>query len=78
MLHPREMVLPANLADGVRQMVAGGGQAGGQGGGDTHFHLHATAADGPAIERLFRSNGHVLADMMRGALRSNALTPRTI
>lgn len=34
-LHPREMVLPEDLSDGIRSMV-GSGQGGG--GGDTHIH----------------------------------------
>jgi hypothetical protein len=36
-LHAQEMVLPANLANAVRSMAAGGGG----GGGDVHVHVHA-------------------------------------
>ncbi len=46
LLHAREMVLPAGIADGVKNMTEGGGR----GGGETHLHFHGPA-DGPAIER---------------------------
>src|SRR5208337_1187823 len=38
-VHKQEMILPASLAGGVRDLVAGGGK-GGQGGGDTHVHFN--------------------------------------
>jgi hypothetical protein len=35
-LHQQEMVLPADLANGIRAMIGGGG-----GGGGNHYHFHA-------------------------------------
>lgn len=73
-LHSREMVLPAPISEGIQSAIAGGGL----GGGGMAFHLHALVADGPAVERMFKNNGRVLSGVMRDALRSNRLTPRTI
>jgi hypothetical protein len=48
-LHPEEMVLPAKIANPLRQSLANGelgsnsGGAGGRGGGDTHLHLQGMA-----------------------------------
>jgi hypothetical protein len=39
MIHKDEQVLPAGYAEGLRNLVAGGG------GGDTHVHLHGTMID---------------------------------
>jgi hypothetical protein len=66
LLHPREMVLPSNLADGVRGMVAGGG---GARGGDFNFHNHfGPGADAPAVERLMRPMAAKYASMIRAAI----------
>jgi hypothetical protein len=37
-LHPREMVLPAHLSDGIQSAIAGG-RLGDQSGGDVHVHI---------------------------------------
>jgi hypothetical protein len=46
-LHPREMVLPEQLANVVRGMAANGGG----GGGDTHFHAHINALDTADVKK---------------------------
>jgi hypothetical protein len=77
MLHPKEMVLPANLAEGVRRMVgsgtAGAQAPGGMGRGDTHLHLHATAIDAPAADRIFKSFVHRNPGAIHNALKSMKL-----
>jgi hypothetical protein len=73
MLHSREMVLPAHISDGLQNAIGSGGLGGG-----VNFHLHAVAADGPAISRLFKDNGRAIHDAVRSGIRNNALTPRTI
>lgn len=57
MLHAREMVLPENLADRVRNMTGGNGGGGGQQkAGDNHFHAHFEGpSDAPSTARMFRS-----------------------
>ena len=67
-LHASEMVLPAHIANPLRESLANGGA----GGGDTHLHVHAV--DAPSVERLFRDNGHLLAREMRRQARNFAPT----
>ncbi|MGD9613840.1 MAG: D-alanyl-D-alanine carboxypeptidase family protein [Alphaproteobacteria bacterium] len=73
LLHAEEMVLPAPISKGIQNAISGGGFGSGM-----TFNLNAVAADGPAIERLFRNNGRLITDAVRAGLRSNALTPRSI
>jgi len=68
MLHAREMVLPADLSEGMQNMIASGGA-----GGDTHLHFHGPA-DGPAIERFFTPLiRKALPGLMRGEMRTRSL-----
>lgn len=62
-LHSKEMVLPAHLADPMRQFLSGG-KAGG-----APVHLHVHAVDGQSVKRLFNRHGHVLADQMKVQMR---------
>ena len=50
-LHAREMVLPASLAEPLRDSLAGGGM----GGGRVSFHIQAM--DGASVERYLRNGG---------------------
>lgn len=63
-LHAKEMVLPAHLADPMRQFLSGG-KAGG-----APVHLHVHAADAHSVEKLFRANGHLLANELRRQARN--------
>ena len=77
LLHSREMVLPANLSQGLQEMIGSGGATGA--GGDAHFHAHFHGpADAPAISRWFRDNLHRNAGAVRDLFRSNTLTPRSL
>ena len=62
-LHEREMVLPADLADKVRNSTGGGG--------NVHLHVHAT--DAQSVRRLFENNGDVLARVMKDMHRNGRL-----
>jgi hypothetical protein len=64
-LHPKEMVLPAELAEGVRDTIAGGG-----GGGDVHLHVHAMDTKG--VREYLLNNSHVLAPALRDLVRRHA------
>jgi hypothetical protein len=75
LLHSREMVLPADLSQGLQQMIGGGGA--GDGGAHFHAHFHGPA-DAPAIGRWFRDNLRQNAGALRDLFRSNALTPRSL
>jgi hypothetical protein len=63
-IHKKEMVLPAEHAEALRAMTAGGGR----GGGAVHLHVHATDAD--SVRRLFLDNKGALADALRSAQRA--------
>jgi len=67
-----EMVLPADISQGLQGMIASGGA------GDAHFHAHFHGpADAPAISRWFRDNLKSNAGAVRDLFRQNALTPRS-
>lgn len=63
--HEREMILPADIADPMREMVAGGGSPRGRG-GDT-YHIHAM--DSRSFEQFLRRNPTALARAGREAYR---------
>lgn len=73
LLHSREMVLPAPISEGLQSAIAGGGLGGG-----VTVNLHAVAADGPAVERLFKNNGRLITNAVRAGFRSNAITPASL
>ena len=64
-LHAREMVLPAHIADPLRESLAGGSQ-----GGDTHVHIHAV--DAGSFRRMLDSNRGAFMDMIKSASRNFA------
>lgn len=53
MVHKKEMVLPADLSEGVQDMVAKG-----NGAGETHIHIHAV--DAKSVNQLFMDNSSAL------------------
>lgn len=72
LLHAREMVLPADISQGLQSMIAAGGA------GDAHFHAHFHGpADAPSISRWFRDNLKSNAGAVRDLFRQNVLTPRS-
>jgi len=72
LLHAREMVLPADISQGLQGMIASGGA------GDAHFHAHFHGpADAPSISRWFRENLKSNAGAVRDLFRQNVLTPRS-
>jgi hypothetical protein len=62
-LHEREMVLPASIAEPLRNNLSGG--RGGSGGGDIHIH----AVDAASFQRLLTNNKSALAKALRAAHR---------
>ena len=62
MIHKNEMVLPASIAEPVRQMAAAGG-----GGGQT-VHIHAM--DAPSVQALFRRHQGSLMSVIGEAMRN--------
>src|SRR5579875_16931 len=65
-LHPREMVLPADLSSGIRDMVSSGKT----GGGSIQLHYHAGANESP---QSIAGNEKALARMIRRMVRTGRL-----
>jgi hypothetical protein len=66
-LHSNEMVLPANISQGLQGAIAGGGL----GGGHT-FNIGISAMDAGGVSRLFMSNGSQLVSALNKALRNGS------
>ena len=64
-LHQEEMVLPASIANPLREQLAGGGASGG---GDTHIHINAM--DVRSVQDYFRKNYQTLAPGLKGLARN--------
>ena len=60
-LHQNEMVLPASIANPLRDMISQGGSM--QGGGDTHFHI--TAMDSQSVAQFFDKHGAAIVKSLR-------------
>lgn len=69
-LHQEEMVLPAHIANPLRESLAQGdmGSGAGQGGGDINIHINAT--DAQSVARLFRDNGQHLVSALQQQRRN--------
>lgn len=61
-LHEKEMVLPKEQADTIRNMGANGGGSG------TNITIHAVDAD--SIKKLFKANGAAIVDALKGQSRN--------
>lgn len=62
-LHSNEMVLPANISQGLQSMLSDGGS------GHT-FNIGISAVDASSVAKLFSSNGSVLVAALNKALRN--------
>jgi len=71
-LHQEEMVLPAHLANPLREQLTEGG---GMGGGDT-FNLSIKALDGADVYRVLSRNSAGVARMLRELARDHSPMPR--
>jgi hypothetical protein len=68
-LHSNEMVLPANISQGLQGMIGSGGATGG--GGHT-FNIGISAMDAGGVSRLFMSNGSQLVSALNKAMRNGS------
>jgi hypothetical protein len=71
-IHQNEMVLPAWAAQGMRNMIGGGGAAGGAGGGagvGHTFHNNMTVNNNGLTDGAFRSMAMKHADVIAGAVK---------
>lgn len=63
--HQREMILPAKVADTIRNNMEDGG------GGELHLHIHAAYADAQGIAHFFRDNGQHVAAALKQQIRDS-------
>jgi hypothetical protein len=67
MLHSQEMVLPANISQGLQGMIANGGAA-----STGPINFSVSALDAQSVAKFFQSNGAVLVAALNKALRNGS------
>jgi hypothetical protein len=72
MLHANEMVLPANISQGLQSMIAGGGAGAGSSGAGANVMFNVSAIDSQSVAKFFQSNGNVLVAAINRAMRNGA------
>jgi len=73
MIHKNEMVLPAYIANPLRETLQqGGGALAGAGGGNTHVHIHAM--DSQSFTTALKNNIGGLRDVLHQAVRNGRLS----
>src|SRR6267143_2900112 len=73
-LPSNEMVLPANISQGLQAMLAGPSVANGSGaGGGGSVIVNISAIDSQDVKRFFHSNGALLVDALNRATRNGSL-----
>jgi hypothetical protein len=70
MLHANEMVLPADISQGLQSMIAGGGGAGSAGGTNVMFNV--SAMDSQSVAKFFQTNGNLLVSAINRAMRNGS------
>lgn len=65
MLHANEMVLPANISQGLQGMIASGGTGGGH-------NITINAVDANSVAKLFCNNGGALVAALNSAMRNGS------
>jgi hypothetical protein len=73
LLHPKEMVLPANLSEGFQNLIKNGGAEADDGGPSTssrggssapHVHFHVHANDARSVKQFFNEHAESMADTL--------------
>jgi hypothetical protein len=73
MVHQNEMILPANISQGLQGMISGNG---GAGAGASPVVINVSAIDSQDVKRFFQNNGSLLVASLNKAMR-NGSTLRT-
>jgi len=72
-LHSNEMVLPANISQGLQSMLATPAGAGGGSGADpSPLVVNVSAIDSQDVKRFFQSNGSLLVAALNKAMRNGS------
>jgi hypothetical protein len=69
MVHQNEMILPANISQGLQGMISG---SGGAGAGASPVVINISAIDGQDVKRFFHSNGNLLVSALNKAMRNGS------
>jgi hypothetical protein len=73
-LHSNEMVLPANISQGLRNLIAAPNSASASGGGaPVVVNFGVSAMDSQDVARFFRSNGSALVAAINSAMRNGSM-----
>jgi hypothetical protein len=67
LLHTNEMVLPANISQGLQSMIAGGGAA-----PSVNATFAVSAMDAQSVATFFKNNGATLVAALNQAMRNGA------
>ena len=73
--HPQEMILPASLANSIRQMVASQGSGGGKSSTSGGMSVQISAMDGASVQRVFQRNGGAISKSISSYVRDGRLKP---
>ena len=72
-LHSNEMVLPANISQGLQSMLAApAGAGGGSGTGASPVVVNVSAIDSQDVKRFFQSNGSLMVAALNKAVRNGS------
>jgi hypothetical protein len=69
MVHQNEMILPANLSQGLQGMISANG---GGGAGANPVVINVSAIDSQDVKRFFHSNGSLLVAAVNKAMRNGS------
>jgi hypothetical protein len=72
-LHSNEMVLPANLSQGLQSLIAAPNGANTSGGAPVVVNFGVSAMDSQDVARFFRSNGSALVAAINNAMRNGSM-----
>jgi len=72
-LHSNEMVLPANISQGLQNLIAAPNGANASGGGPVVVNFGVSAMDSQDVARFFRSNGSALIAAINTAMRNGSM-----
>lgn len=68
MVHQNEMILPANISQGLQNMISGNGGA-----GTGAVVINVSAIDSQDVKRFFQSNGSLLVNAVNKAMRNGSM-----
>jgi hypothetical protein len=71
MLHAQEMVLPAGLANRMRDVIDGGGNGGSA--GAFHLHMNVNTIDSNSFKDTLGKHGHMIGELVTKAMKKKGM-----